>query len=293
MDQAREELNPPQQAYTQAVPCGPSDLACQTLVDLYMKKPGFKELLSSQMVQSGLAVPDWLSEGLSSRLVVKSIEDQPVVTGRACEPRNCAQVLMVGYGESTGRLFGLLRSHERIQWFGDPVEAEKDVLCTQDQLCSLEEKTSEIPGLLTRLELPTLTQVSRFAECTEYRGGLSTKDGFVCKEQFLPECPFATKGCTVSAQFVNQQLASISFKYKQRTMKRDELPKALARTLEGAGEETSQMDATGKNGVWVTTWQNGRVQTTLRRVKGVNALGERYDDVWLIFSDKAFSLFNP
>ena len=122
---------------------------------------------------------------------------------------------------------------------------------------------------------------------------MTAKDGFVCKEQFLSNCPYGPKGCTVSAQFVGQQVAELSYKYKTKSMKRDDMQKALEKAYGTGQEDSVQIDTKGREGEWITRWTAGRASITIRRINGVNKLGERYDDTWLIFTDKAFTLFTP
>lgn len=45
---SRQELNPPAGAYVSAKACTQEDAACQTLVDLYERKPGFGMVSASQ-----------------------------------------------------------------------------------------------------------------------------------------------------------------------------------------------------------------------------------------------------
>lgn len=292
IEATREELNPPTSAYTNAAPCSAEDAACQTLLDMYERKPGFKEQLVTALEASGVARPLWLESALSTRLLRTTYQSSPLIIGRVCEPRNCAQLLYVAYGENGARVFGFYRSNERLQWFGDPDADEKSRLCEEDPVCSLESKVSELPSILARWSYPTLIQAADFANCTELKGGITAKDGFVCAEQFAAKCPFSAVGCTVSGQFVGDQAASLSFKYKYRNVKYDDMRKALDKAYGTVEPVVIQPEATGKVSSSVSVWKDGRVQITLRRVKGVNALGERYDDVWIVFEDRAFALFN-
>lgn len=288
----RDELNPPASAYTQAVPCTLEDRSCQTLVDYYQRKPGFKETLLRTLDEAGVNRPLWLEGALTTSVVHSNVNDSPLIIGHACEPRNCAQVIYVGYVEATQHLFGFFRTNERLQWFGNPDEAEKARICAEDQLCTLEPKVSEIPPLLLKLGFPAINQPAEFTNCTEYKGGITAKNGFACREQFVPNCPFTSGGCTVSGEFVSDQLAALSFKYKFKLMKTEELKNILDKTYGKAETQIIQPDTASKVSSWVTEWQDSRVTITLRRIKGVNALGERYDDVWVTFVDKAFALFN-
>lgn len=92
----RQELNPPAGAYVRARACTVEDVACQTLVDLYERKPGFKESLTSALAAADIPVPDWLAVALSTKILRQTQGPDSVVTGRACEPRNCAEFLYVG-----------------------------------------------------------------------------------------------------------------------------------------------------------------------------------------------------
>lgn len=288
----RDELNPPASAYTQAAPCSPQDSTCQTLLDFYLRKPGFKENLLRTLDDAGVSRPLWMENPLTNGVSHTSLNEVPLVIGHACEPRNCAQVIYVGYVETTQQVFGFYRTNERLQWFGNPDEAQKERLCAEDQLCTLETKVSEIPPLLLKLGFPAINQPAEFANCTEYKGGITAKNGFACREQFVPNCPFASGGCTVSGEFVSDQVAALSFKYKFRLMKNEDLKKILDKAYGKAETQLIQPDTASKVSSWVTEWQDGRVTITLRRIKGVNPLGERYDDVWVSFVDKAFALFN-
>lgn len=290
--QNREELNPPASAYTQVAPCALGDSGCRTLVDYYLRKPGFKERLLQVLDEGGVNRPLWLENALANPLKRDALNNEMIVIGQVCEPRNCAQVLYVGYVEATQRLFGFYRTNERLYWFGSPDDAEKSLVCAQDQLCALESKVSEIPPLLSRLGFPVFNQSVEFLSCTEYKGGITSKNGFACREQFVPNCPNSTGGCTVSAEFVSDQLAALSYKYKFRLMKYEELKKQLDKTYGKSETQLMQPDKASKDSSWVTEWSDGRVTITLRRIKGTNALGERYDDVWVLFADKAFVLFN-
>lgn len=292
-DSARAELNPPANAYTQAAPCSAEDTNCQTLLDMYERKPGFKEQLVVALELSEIARPLWLDNALSTRLVRTSDHGVPLVMGRVCEPRNCAQILYVAYKPEPSRVFGFYRTNDRAQWFGDPDDAEKVRLCEAEPACPMENRVSELPQVLVRWSYPLFTQPAEFPRCDEIKGGITAKDGFVCSEQFVVKCPYAVNGCTVSGQFVGDQPASLSFKGKYRQIKYDELKKALDKAYGVAETTTVQPDAANKQlASWTTVWKDGRVEITLRRVKGVNALGERYDDVWMVFADKAFALFN-
>lgn len=184
-ESSREELNPPLSAYTQVIPCSPEDTSCQTLLDMYERKPGFKEQLLVALEQSGLGRPLWLDKALSTRLIHTNFREVPLLIGRACEPRNCAQVLYVAYDAAAPRVFGFYRTNERVQWFGNPDDGEKARLCEEEPVCALEPQISELPQVLTRWSFPMLTQSVEFANCTEYKGGITSKDGMVCSEQFV------------------------------------------------------------------------------------------------------------
>lgn len=288
----REELNPPANAYTEAIPCTQQDTACQTLRDFYQRKPGFKETLHRALDDAGVSRPLWLENPLTTAITRTNLNNEPLLIGHACEPRNCAQVIYIGYVDHAQRVFGFYRTNERLQWFGSPDEAEKSLICAEDQLCTLESKVSEIPPLLMKIGFPSITQPAEFTDCTEYKGGITTKNGFACREQFVTHCPFSSAGCTVSGEFVSDQLAALSFKYKSRLVKSEELKKVLDKAYGKAETQLSQPDPSSKVSSWVSEWQDGRVAITLRRIKGINGLGERYDDVWISFADKAFALFN-
>lgn len=288
----RAELNPPASAYTQAAPCSEGDASCQTLLDMYERKPGFKEQLVVALDAAGLARPLWMDNALSTRLIRTTYRNTPLLIGHACEPRNCAQVLYVAYDTASSRLFGFYRTNERVKWFGDPDEGEKARLCEEEPLCSLEPLASQLPAALARWSYPVFSQPVEFTNCTEYKGGMLSKDGFICGEQLVPQCPYGSAGCTVGAQFVGDQLASVSFKYKTSNASIEELKKAFNKVYGAAETTVTQPDPAGKLGSWVTLWRDGRVEMTLRRVRGVNAQGQRYDDTWMIFVDKAFPLFN-
>lgn len=290
---ARDELNPPASAYTQAAPCTPEDNACHTLVDYYQRKPGFKENLQRELDEAGIPRPLWIEDALTTSVKRSTLNEVPVMIGHACEPRNCAQVLYVGYVEPTQHLFGFYRTNDRVRWFGNPDDAEKILLCNEDQLCTLEPKVSEISPVLSQFGFPLLNQSANFLDCTEFKGGITAKNGFACREQFVPSCPYGSSGCTASAEFVNDQLAALSFKYKFRQIKYEALRKDLDKAYGKVETQLIQTNASTNVSSWVSEWHDGRVTITLRRVKGVNVLGERYDDVWIVFVDKAFTLFNP
>ena len=289
---ARNELNPPESAYTQAAPCAVTDSGCQTLVDFYDRKPGFKELLLQALAQAEIPDPNWLGEALTSRVQRTTLNDAPYIVGRACEPRNCAQVLYVAFNEVTQQLFGFYRSNSTLRWFGNADEAQMAFLCARDQLCQLEAKVSELRPVLGKLGFPEWAQLSDFASCYELKGGISTKDGFVCKEQFAPKCPYTTNGCAVNAEFVNEELASISFKYKFKGVKNDELKRSLDQAYGKAEVQVIKPDASGTLTSWNSSWSTGRVLISMKRIKGRNAQGEGYDDLWVTFADTGFALFN-
>lgn len=288
----RDELNPPPSAYTQAAPCTQQDSNCQTLLDFYQRKPGFKEILHRALDEAGISRPLWLENPLTTAVTRTALNNEPLLIGHACEPRNCAQVIYIGYIEQKQHVFGFYRTNERLQWFGNPEDAEKSRICSEDQLCTLETKVSQIPPLLLRLGFPVVSQPSEFTDCTEYKGGITAKNGFACREQFVANCSFSSGGCTVSGEFVSDQLAALSFKYKSQLLKSEELKKLLDKAYGKAETQLIEPDTSNKVSSWVSEWQDGRVSITLRRIKGINALGERYDDVWVSFTDKAFALFN-
>lgn len=288
----RDELNPPPAAYTKSAPCGLQDEACQTLVDFYKRKPGFKETFIQVLSAAEMNLPLWIERALTTSVQRVQLDGDTLLIGQACEPRNCAEVFYVGYVESTQQMFGFYRTNNRLQWFGVASDAEKERLCAEDQLCTLEDKVSEIPALLTRFGFPSFVQPSDFSECKEYKGGITAKNGFACRDQFVRSCPMGSAGCTVASEFVNEQLASISYKYNNLQIKNDGLKKTLNNAY--GKSETQQIKAEGaiKATTWITEWQDGRVRITLRRVKGGNVQGGSYDDVWVVFVDQAFALFN-
>ena len=216
---SRQELNPPAGAYVSAKACTQEDAACQTLVDLYERKPGFKESLISSLAAADITVPDWLPVALSTKLMRQAQESDSVVTGRACEPRNCAEFLYVAQNEASSRLYGFYRSNDRLIWFGEPDDADKALLCNAEQFCQLEPRQSEVRSSLAKAGYPEIVQLSDFNQCTEFKGGLSSRDGFVCRDQHLTVCPYTTMACTISSEFVGQQLAKIAFKYKFQSVK--------------------------------------------------------------------------
>lgn len=287
LSSVRQELNPPTEAYVNARTCSEADATCQSLVDLYDRKPGFKESLRSALAAAEVSVPEWLPVALTSKLIRQDRGGESLVIGRACEPRNCAQFLYVAQNEATDRLYGFYRTNEQIDWFGQPDDAEKALLCNTEQFCHLEPRLSEIRPQLNKLGFPEMTQLTEFSNCTEFKGGLSSRDGFVCREQYLAQCAYASGSCSVSSEFVGDQLAQIAFKYKYRQIRYDELKKVLDKTYGKATEQIIRPDAPNNSTAWVSTWTNGNVRIVLRRVKG-----SAYDDVWISLSDGGYVLFN-
>lgn len=289
---AREELNPPAAAYVSARACSAEDLSCLSLIDLYERKPGFKESVQSAFSGGDMSLPPWFSEGLTTRLIRKTQGSDTYVMGRTCEPRNCAQFLYLAQNERSGDVYGFYRSNEQMLWFGQADDAEKALLCSDDQYCQLEARKSEIPELLNQLALPELTQLAGFTQCQEYKGGLSNLDGFVCRDQFIAQCAYSSAGCTVSSEFVGVQLAKISFKYKYRQLKYDELKMLLDKRYGKSEVQVIKPDTPNGSTAWVSGWSAGNVDISARRVKGKSAQGTAYDDFWLVLSEKGFVLFN-
>ena len=288
----REELNPPSVAYTQVVPCSLEDASCKTLVDFYERKPGFKEGLQQAMSAAGIGHPKWLEEALSTKLISKKLNDQLYVVGRACEPQNCAQILYVGFNEQNQQIFGFMRTNETMQWFGHPDELQKEWFCELDQLCQLEPKQSELKPALAQFGFPELVQLTDFYDCKEMKGGIRSKDGFLCNEQYVPKCPFSTTGCAVSARFVNDQLAMISYKYKFKGIKNEDLKKKLDQAYGKSDIQTMNTDGAAGLSGWVGEWKAGRIQVTIKRVKVTGSNRESYDDLWISFADTGLLVSN-
>gem|GEM_PF-3354940 len=289
---ARDELNPPSSAYTHAVPCSIEDTSCKTLVDFYERKPGFKEILMNSMDVAGIGLPKWMDVALSTKLISKKLNDQIIIVGRACEPQNCAEILYVAYNEQSQQVFGFLRSNETIQWFGNPDTAQMDWLCNQDQLCQLQPKRSEIKPVLGQLGFPESIQLTDFYDCREIKGGLRSKDMSLCNEQYVPKCPFGNNGCAVSARFVNDQLAEISYKYKYKEVKSDDFRKKLNQAYGKCDTQVIKTDPSASLSGWVCEWSTGRVMVTMKRVKGTGAPRVSYDDLWISFADLGLLVSN-
>ena len=289
---ARDELNPPSAAYTQVVPCSSEDASCKTLVDFYERKPGFKEMLQSSLSAAGISTPKWIDEALSAKLSTKTHNDQRVTFGRACEPQNCAQILYVAYNEQSQQVFGFLRSNEAIQWFGNPDAAQMDWLCDQDQLCQMEPKKSELRPVLAQFGFPELVQLIDFNDCKEVKGGLRSKDLFICNEQYVPKCPLGNSGCAVSARFVNDQLAGVSYKYKFKEVKNEDLRKKLDQAYGKCTVEAMNAHSSAGLSGWVCDWSAGRIQVTMKRVKETGSPKASYDDLWISFADTGLLVSN-